>query len=140
MTLEAKVAEVLRPKKLLLLDELIKQVGYGDTSLVEDICKGMAITGEGRDTGCFAPEFKPPLLDEEDLWRGAKSAQSEVQSKIPMHMARREVEVGGRTVDIAQQVWEATIKEVENGWLEGPPDFRAGPRKGWALVDAKATK
>ena len=65
-TLEAKVADVLGPKKLLLLDELIKQVGYGDTNLVEDICKGMAIIGEGRDTGCFAPEFKPPLLDKED--------------------------------------------------------------------------
>ena len=37
-----------------------------------------------------------------------------------MHMARREVEVGGRSVDIAQEVWEATIKEVEHGWLEGP--------------------
>ena len=64
---------MLRPKKLLLLDELIKQVGYGDTSLVEDICKGMGITGEG-----------PPMRDKEDLWRGAKSAQ---QEKIPMRMS-----------------------------------------------------
>ena len=37
-----------------------------------------------------------------------------------MRMARREVDVGDRSVDIAQEVWEATIKEVAHEWLEGP--------------------
>ena len=63
--MEPKVAEVLAPKKLLLLAEMIKIVGYGDKTLVDDICKGMNITGEGKDTGCFAPECKPPLLERE---------------------------------------------------------------------------
>lgn len=73
-SLEPKVAEVLQTKKRLLLDELVRQVGYGDVHLVQDLCNGMPITGEGR----FAPEVKPPLLDKKDLWRGAKSAQKEV--------------------------------------------------------------
>lgn len=37
-----------------------------------------------------------------------------------MHVARREVVVGGVQVDVAQEVWQATLKEVESGWLEGP--------------------
>lgn len=119
-SLEPKVAEILKSKKLLMLDELIKYVGYADTHLVEDMCKGMTITGEGRCTGCFAPEFKPPMLEKEDLWKGAKSSQKEVKSRIPMHVARREVTVGGSRVDIAQEVWQATLKEVQCGWLEGP--------------------
>ena len=87
--MEPKVAEVLAPKKLLLLAEMIKIVGYGDKTLVDDICKGMNITGEGKDTGCFAPECKPPLLEREDLWRSSKSAQDEVASRVPKHMSSR---------------------------------------------------
>ena len=87
--MEPKVAEVLAPKKLLLLAEMIKIVGYGDKTLVDDICKGMNITGEGKDTGCFAPECKPPMLEREDLWRSSKSAQDEVASRVPKHMSSR---------------------------------------------------
>ena len=108
--MESKVAEAMAPKKLLLFAELIKMVGYADSHLIEDMCRGMQITGEGRDTGCFAQECKPPVLDREDLWRGSKSAQQEVEAKIPRHMAGRRVEVA----------WAATMKEVEKGWLAGP--------------------
>ena len=130
-SLEVKVAEVLNPKRLLLFEELLKIVGYGDRHLVEDMCKGMSITGEGRVTGCFAPEFKPPMLDKEDLWKGAKSAQQEVRNKVT-HVARRRVDVAGEAVDIAEEVWEATLKEVKFGWLEGPLEVsqvneRVGP-------------
>lgn len=59
------------------------------------------------------------MLDREDL-RGAKSAQQEVASKVPKHMAGRRVTLGGEEVEVAQEVWEATVKEVEKGWLKGP--------------------
>ena len=126
------MAEVLNPKRLLLFEELLKIVGYGDRHLVEDMCKGTSITGEGRVTGCFAPEFKPPMLDKEDLWKGAKSAQQEVRNKVPTHVARRRVDVAGEAVDVAEEVWEATLKEVKFGWLEGPLEVsqvneRVGP-------------
>ena len=118
--MEPKVAEVLAPKKLLFLAELIKLVGYADVRLVEDACSGMKITGEGRVTGCFAQECKPPLLDREDLWRGAKSAQQEVASKVPKHMEGRRSTLAGEEVEVAQEVWKATMNEVEKGWLKGP--------------------
>eukprot|EP00435_Cladocopium_sp_Y103_P024718 s1417_g6.t1 len=118
--MEPKVAEVLQGKNLLLLDEVLKYVGYGDTNLVQDVAIGLPITGEGRDTGCFLPEFKPAQLSQDDLWKVAKYSQEEVRSKIPPHMARREVEVGGKRVDVAQEVWASTISEVEKGWLQGP--------------------
>ena len=60
------------------------------------------------------------MLDQSDLWRVAKFAQQEVVSKVPRHMKPGEVLVGGDKVDVASQVWEATIKEVKKGWLDGP--------------------
>ena len=122
--METKVAEVLAPKKLLALAKLIQTVGYGDAHLVEDMCQGMRITGEGRVTGCFAPECKPPMLDREDLWRAAKSAQQEVATRVPRHMQGRQASVAGSQVSVAHEVWEATLKEAERGWLSGP--FTAG--------------
>ena len=118
--MEPKVAEILQGKSLLLFDEVLKQVGYGDTNLVHDIAVGLPITGQGRDTGCFQPEFKPAQLTQDDLWKIAKYSQEEVKLKIPPHMAKREVQVDGRPVDVAQEVWASTISEVEKGWLQGP--------------------
>ena len=118
--MEPKVAEILQGKSLLLFDEVLRQVGYGDTNLVHDIAVGLPITGQGRDTGCFQPEFKPAQLTQDDLWKIAKYSQEEVKSKIPPHMAKREVQVDGRPVDVAQEVWASTISEVEKGWLQGP--------------------
>ena len=43
--MEPKVAEVLAPKKLLFLAELIKLVVYADVRLVEDVRSGMCSTG-----------------------------------------------------------------------------------------------
>lgn len=71
-------------------------------------------------TGCFAHECKPPVIDKEDLWRGAKSAQQEVAARVARHMAGGQVSVGGSEVDVAQEVWAATMKEVEKGWATGP--------------------
>ena len=118
--MEPKVAEILQGKSLLLFDEVLRQVGYGDTNLAHDIAVGLPITGQGRDTGCFQPEFKPAQLTQDDLWKIAKYSQEEVKSKIPPHMAKREVQVDGRPVDVAQEVWASTISEVEKGWLQGP--------------------
>ena len=130
------MAEALKAKKLLLFEELLKIVGYEDRHLVADMCRGMTITGEGRVTGCFAAEFKPPMLDKEDLWKGAKSAQQEVRSRVPTHVARRKVEVAGNTVDIAEEVWEATLKEVKFGWLEGPLEVdQVNEKVGWTAMD-----
>jgi len=58
----------------------------------------------------------------------AKFAQQEVMQKIPKHMAPKEVEVGEGIVDVARQVWDATVKEVSKGWLDGPLSAR-GPSK-----------
>ena len=131
--MEAKVAEVLAPKKLLLLAELTRIVGYGDVHLVEDMCNGVRITGEGRVTGCFAPECKPPTLDREDLWRGAKSAQQEVSSGAPRHMQGRQVSVAGNHVSVAHEVWEATREGLVVRTLHGGP----GDQRGWTTVDTK---
>ena len=95
-------------------------IGHEDKSLVEDLMAGMRITGNSELSGVFPVDFRPAMLEQQDLWRVAKFAQQEVMQKIPKHMAPKEVEVGEGRVDVARQVWDATVKEVSKGWLDGP--------------------
>ena len=81
---------------------------------------GMRITGNAEPSGVFPPEFKPAQLEEADLWRVAKFAQAEVQERVPKHVLGKQVRVGGEERDMAEMVWDATLKEVRKGWLEGP--------------------
>ena len=118
--LERKVAEILSSKRLLLFEEVLTAIKYPDVNLVEDIKRGMAITGDLECTSCFAPEFKPAQMSQEDLWRVSKFAQKEVEGRVPAHVKRRFVEGTSGTVDVSREVWESTLKEAERGWLGGP--------------------
>ena len=119
-SLSDEAKKVVEGKRFLLLGELLRMIDYQDKSLVEDLVSGMRITGDADLTGVFPVDFRPAMLDQSDLWRVAKFAQQEVVSKVPRHMKPGEVLVGGDKVDVASQVWEATIKEVKKGWLDGP--------------------
>ena len=78
--MHADVREVLKNKNLTLFAELLQAIGFVDVDLVDDFKKGLRITGNAKVTGAFATEFKPAQLEQEDLWRGAKSAQAEVSA------------------------------------------------------------
>ena len=116
----SEVARVYEGRKFLLLSELLHHIGHEDTALVSDLVNGMRITGNAEPSGVFPPEFKPAQLEEADLWRVAKFAQAEVQERVPKHVLGKQVRVGGEERDMAEMAWDATLKEVRKGWLEGP--------------------
>lgn len=111
---------VVEGKRFLLLGELLREIGHQDGHLVEDLVRGMRITGDAELTRVFPIDFRPAMLEQKDLWQVAKFAQREVASKVPRHMRPGEVKVGDELVDVSQKVWDATIKEVNKGWLDGP--------------------
>ena len=115
-----EVVKIYEGKRFLLLQELLVEIGYQDKSLVNDLVQGMRITGNAQPTGMFPSDFKPAQLEEVDLWRVAKFAQSEVQRTIPRHVMKGGVEVANETVSVAEAVWQSTISETNKGWLEGP--------------------
>ena len=113
-------ARVVQNKKFLLLKELIEEVGHEDKGLFLDLVSGMKITGNAEPTGEFAVDFKPAQLESRDLWQVAKFSQAEVVRRVPPHMNPKPVTLKGKEVNIAEEVWQTTMREVERGWLEGP--------------------
>ena len=105
------VRGVVKGKRLLLLGELLSEVGFpGWRNLVHHMSTGFPVAGAYPATGVFPPSVRSASTSIQDLWRSCK----EVQSKI---MERRR---GAEDGDLDAQVHAATLKEVERGWLSGP--------------------
>ena len=115
-----EVAKVYEDKKFLLRGELLQTIGHEDKALVGELVNGMRITGNANPSYVFPPDFKPAQLEEADLWRVAKFAQTEVQRSVPRHVLGGQVNVAEGVCDMAEVVWDATLKEVAKGWLVGP--------------------
>ena len=116
-TMHPDVKSIMGGKRILLMDEMLKSIGYEDHQLTKDLCEGLRITGNVDITGKFAVDFRPAQLEVEDLWRVAKASQADVAGKIPAHMRGDAMHDG---ITVAQHVWRSTKMEVEKGWLEGP--------------------
>jgi len=65
--LSPRIAEILKGKKLWLLESLIRDSGHEDTSLVEDIQRGFDLTGSLPKSGVFSQKFRPASMTCEDL-------------------------------------------------------------------------
>ena len=55
-------AEVLKDKKLCLLERLLEEAGHEDTGLVEDIKRGFDLTGALPRSGVFNQKFRPASM------------------------------------------------------------------------------
>ena len=69
-TLSPRIAEILKGKKLWLLDSLIRASGHEDVHLVEDIQRGFDLTGSLPRSGVFSQKFGPASMTCEDLKKG----------------------------------------------------------------------
>ena len=109
-TLSPRIAEILKGKKLWLLDSLIRASGHEDLNLVEDIKKGFDLTGSLPRSGVFSHKFRPASMTCKDLRKvsdlGREALLGTVQSS------------GDSEID--RGLFEATVKEVEKGFIEGP--------------------
>ena len=109
-TLSPRIAEILKGKKLWLLDSLIRASGHEDLNLVEDIKRGFDLTGSLPRSGVFSHKFRPASMTCKDLRKvsdlGREALLGTVQS------------AGDSEID--RGLFEATVKEVEKGFIEGP--------------------
>ena len=62
-----RIAEVLKDKRLCLLEQLLSEAGHEDTGLVEDIKRGFDLTGALPRSGVFNQKFRPASMTCEDL-------------------------------------------------------------------------
>jgi hypothetical protein len=109
--LHPDVAAVLKGKRVLLFQALLREAHYDDPTLIHEVVSGFRLVG----TLPSSPEFPEPRLraatkDMDELWRYSKWAQvSALSSTGPS---------GDPALDEA--VYLATEEEVQKGWLLGP--------------------
>lgn len=101
---------VLCKKNLLVYKEMMQQCGYGDRGLFRDVCKGFKLLGDLQPSNVFPSKPSFATLTEEQVVFGA-----EFNRKALVSSAFRPMDD-----DIKRGVYEATVKELESGWLEGP--------------------
>ena len=113
-SLAPHLQHILKPKRLLLLKEIVAAEGYPDPGVFDELSFGTELTGEVPVTGVFDPVFKPALMTEDDLVE-----QSKISSKAIYHSVRSS---GDSEVDSI--VFQKTLEERRDaGWLRGPIPF-----------------
>ena len=71
-----RIADVLKDKRLKLLDKLIKDSGHEDHTLVEDLTKGFDLTGALPRSGVFSQKFRPASMTCDDLRKVSEISKS----------------------------------------------------------------
>ena len=111
--LDPRVAGVLKGKKILLLRDMLREIGFPEVdALIHLFSSGFPLVGPFPHTGSFPSADRAATVRTEDLWRGSRAFR--------MHLLKTVRGSGDADLDAA--VYEATRKEVESGTLSGPHD------------------
>ena len=106
--LSHRIADVLKDKRLKLLDRLIKDSGHEDLTLVDDLTRGFDLTLPR--SGVFSQKFRPASMTCEDLRKVSELSRSVIIESLQ----------SSGDPELDRGLFEATMKEVEKGFLEGP--------------------
>ncbi|KAF4650022.1 hypothetical protein FOL47_001511, partial [Perkinsus chesapeaki] len=109
-TMHPDVQKVAGHINIPLLKELLSICEYPDVSLADDMLHGFGVIGDIKVAdGVFAPiqEHSPAELSRQELFAKAELEREELISKIQ-----------SRSFD--PDVWNGTMRETEDGLLEGP--------------------
>ncbi|CAL1147099.1 unnamed protein product [Cladocopium goreaui] len=109
----ADIANILKPKRLLLWKEILLDLGYPDADVVSELTNGTELVGEVPTYGIFEKTFKPAETTVDSLCKEAKSIKQK-----HYHSCRSS---GDKEID--ELVWKKTQEEVELGWASGPIDI-----------------
>ena len=103
---------ILGCKRLQLLHEIIQAEGYADKHLAEDILHGFDLVGRCPPSAfrSLAREIGPASMHANDL----RGCASKVQGALKASLGPS----GDKDKDA--ELWEKTMAEVKEGWLEGP--------------------
>ena len=98
---------VLRGKRLLLMDEMLRSIDHPDVHLVKDMCNGFTLSGWMVDSGCFLRFPRPPQMTLDSLLRSSAGLSRATVSRIE----------AGASDEVARKAWAETEQEVNKGWL-----------------------
>ena len=105
----SEMRRILEPKKLLLWEAILKDSGYSDPDVVNEVICGFDLTGTVPDSGVFHVQFRPAKLTVEQLVKGASASRKAIINSTKSQ---------GDALD--KIVLSTTLVEVDRGWLSGP--------------------
>ena len=106
------VRDVLKNKRLALMAKMLTDLGFPDTELVSDICKGFDLSGWQRKSEIFPPGFKSPSITLDGLLSSAQGLNKSTEAKV---QRRQEP-------DLEKATWVETEAELDKAWLWIDPD------------------
>ena len=108
---------ILERKRVALMRHLIRQEGYDDHTLADDIEFGFNLVGDCPKSSVLPSKLVPATISKDDLRRHSAKA-----SKALRYMTR-----SSGDVELDAGLWTKTMTEVEKGWLIGPIPWETLP-------------
>ena len=113
--------EVLKNKKILVFEEMIKAFGYGDKNIAKDISHGFDLMGTLPSSNIFESKSTFGTLLPEHVRMVSNSTRKAI-SNSSRHVNDK---------DVASEICRITEEEVKRRWLKGPLKFRELPPGSW---------
>ena len=101
---------ILEGKKLLLTKELLHKTGFKDHGIMDEVSKGFDVVGKCQPSSILERKLKPATTSVAQLKQSAPFVRKSI-----LNMNRASIDLS-----IDEEVWSATLKEKEDGWLLGP--------------------
>ena len=110
LKMDTNVAEVTKNKRLELWEDLLTQIGFEDMNVVDHMRYGVQLTGWEPESPLYRKRWSPPSMTPEQLDASAVWRRKALMSKA----------ASADELELAPQLLEETMKEVELGFLAGP--------------------
>jgi len=101
------IRKLMNGKRIYLLGKMLSDLGFPDTSLVQDICQGFKLSGWMPDSKIFPRRVKNPTLTVDAL----KSSSFSFNDKVRQQMSLRQDSL------LEEDTWEETVHEIEQDWI-----------------------
>ena len=115
--LPAHAKKLMHNKRFLLWQEMLESCNYQDMGVVSEMQNGIHLTGETIRTKLWPEKFTPAAISPEEL---AEISRRDRPSVVQHPIVSEDNEVN-------QTVWQQTLQEVADGFVEGPFDIKSIP-------------
>ncbi|CAJ1445413.1 unnamed protein product, partial [Effrenium voratum] len=112
--LDAGVANVLKGKRLLLLERIANSIGWPDTRLFAEMRAGFMIVGMQEPSGIFGLEPRPASYSVDELCSASKFLRPALLGKVR----------SAEDSDVAEELWQITLDEATNKALSSSDNWQ----------------